>query len=95
MQFVMSERFTVECAGMYLFLHFEYMTILCGLNNSLVASHKIGDRSLNNNLSAKTKWQKGLAQCAVFCRLVSYRKSASFVSIVFTEIKRNLAINFQ
>ena len=29
-----------------------------------------------NNLSEKTKWQKGVAQCAVSCHLVFYRKYA-------------------
>ena len=40
------------------------------------------------------KRQNGVAQGAVSYHVVSYRKSASFVQIVFTEIKRNLVLSF-
>ena len=37
-------------------LHCEPMQNLYAFNNSLRASHKICDRSVDNNLSAKIKW---------------------------------------
>ena len=54
------------------------MEILCVFNNSLLASRKICDRSSDNNLGAKTTWQKDVTQCAVYCHLVSYRKSVIY-----------------
>ena len=53
------------------------------------------DWSPDNNLSAKTKQQNGVTEGAECCHLVSYRKSASFVQIWFTEIKRNLVLKFK
>ena len=43
---------------MYLSLNCESTKIVCVFNNSLLASRKISDWSPDNNLSAKTKWQK-------------------------------------
>ena len=48
------------------------MRILCVFNNSLLASNKICEQSLDNNLGAKTKWQKGVTQGAVSCHLASF-----------------------
>ena len=53
--------------------------MLCVLSNELLVSRKIWDRSPDNNLSAKTKLQNGVAQGAVFFHLVSGRKSPSIV----------------
>ena len=71
------------------------MGILCVYNNPLFASRQICDRSPDNNLSAKTKWQNGVTQGAVYSHLASYRKSSSFVLIMFTEIKRDVALNLK
>ena len=38
------------------------MTILCALKNSSQVSRKIFDWSMDNNLSAKTEWLKGVIQ---------------------------------
>ena len=44
--------------------------IVRAFNNGLLASHKICYRLPYNNLSDKTKWQKGVAQAAAFCHFV-------------------------
>ena len=69
------------------------MVMLCVLSNQLIVSRKIWDRSPDNNLSAKTKWQNGVTQGAVFFHLVSSRKSASIVKIVFIKMKWNLDLS--
>ena len=57
-------------------VHCELMDILCvqqfvtGITQNL-------EWSFDNNLSGKTKWQNVLAQGAISCYLVSYRKSAA------------------
>ena len=51
-----------------------YRTFL--FSNLLQASYYICDRSQDNNVSDKTKWQKGVTQGTVSFHLVSYRKSA-------------------
>ena len=65
----------------------EAGTIIVTGPHSLLASHRIYERSPHNNLNAKTKWQKGVTQGAVSCHLVSLRKYASFVFIC---LKRKL-----
>ena len=51
---------------------------MCVFNNSLLVSRKICDRSPDNNLGAKNKMTEVVTQYAVYCLLVSYRKTASF-----------------
>ena len=64
-------------------------------HNSLLKWRKVINWSPDNNLSAKTKWRNDVTQDAVSCHLLSYRKSASFVQIMFTAIKRNLVLKFE
>ena len=58
------------------------MEILCLFINSLLPSCKICNRSLDNNLRAKTTWQEGMTQ-SVLCDLVSYQTFASSIWIRF------------
>ena len=58
---------------------------VCMFNISLLVWRKICDQSLYNNLSIKSKWQKCVTQGVVSCHLESYRKSGSFVWILFTK----------
>ena len=60
-------------------LHYTSMGNLCMFNNSYLASRKICDPSLGDNVCAKTKWQEGVTQDALSCHLVCYPKSTSFV----------------
>ena len=73
----------------------ESMGILCVFINSLLASCKICNRSPDKKLSAKTKCQKGGTESTLSCHLLSYRKYASIVWTIFTDIKRNLILNFK
>ena len=79
----------------YLSLYCESMEMLCVFNNSLPALRKICDRLLDNNFSAQTKWQKGVTQGAVSCHSISNQELASFMLIRFTNMKRNMVLNFE
>ena len=87
-------KFPTQLPG-YPSLRCESMGILHVFNNSLLASCKICDRFPNNNLNAKTKWQKGATQAAISSHLVSYKKYDTFVRTIYTGIKGNLVLNFQ
>ena len=68
-------------------LHCESMVILCVFNDSLLPSRKNCDRSPDNNLSAKTKCQKGATQGVVGCHLLCYRRSASLCGFCLLKLR--------
>ena len=69
--------------------------LVIGLQPDTIILHNMNHRQSTYNLSIKTKWQSGVTQGEVYCHLASYRKSSSFVKIMFTEIKRDVALNLK
>ena len=79
-----------KIAACFLFFKFKSCLLycaLCAFNNSSLAWRKICDPSLDINLSDKTKWQKGVTQCAVSCHFGILTKICfiykSHVSLMF------------